>query len=134
MTYQELNTASITALVHDFYGDIRADPELFPVFNAAIGANWDPHLNRMVDFWSTIMLGTKSFQGNVYGKHMLLSGIRREHFVRWLSLFEATSNRLFCKEIAREFQITAERIANSLQYGFFGFTVTSDEGAMTYRA
>jgi len=130
MTYQELNTASITALVHDFYGELRTDPELFPVFNAVIGADWDPHLIRMVDFWSTVMLGTKRFHGNVYGKHMRLSGIRREHFVRWLSLFESTSNRLFCKEIAREFQITAERIANSLQYGFFGSTDPSGGGAI----
>lgn len=122
MTYQELNTASITALVYEFYDDVRADPELFPIFDAAIGSNWGPHLDRMVDFWSTVMLGSKSFQGNVYGKHMLLTGINKDHFVRWLSLFEATSSRLFKPELAKDFQITAQRISNSLQYGFFGST------------
>ncbi|MCP2012792.1 group III truncated hemoglobin [Duganella violaceipulchra] len=123
MTYQELNTASITALVHEFYNDVRADPDLFPIFNAAIGSNWGPHLDRMVDFWSTVMLGSKSFQGNVYGKHMLLTGINKDHFVRWLSLFEATSSRLFRPEIAKDFQITAQRISSSLQYGYFGSTL-----------
>lgn len=120
MTYLELNTNSITKLVHEFYDDVRADAELFPIFNAAIGSNWVPHLDRMVDFWSTVMLGSKSFQGNVFGKHMLLSGINPDHFVRWLALFEATASRLFSPEIAQDFHVTAQRIAASLQYGFFG--------------
>lgn len=120
MSFQTLNTASITTLIHEFYDAVRADPELFPVFGAAIGPNWAPHLERMVDFWSTIMLGTKSFQGNVFGKHMLLEGVTQDHFVRWLALFEATSSRLFAPAVAQEFQVTARRIASSLQYGFFG--------------
>src|SRR5471030_2216927 len=122
MTFQDLNTAAIATLVHEFYDDVRADPELAPVFDAAIGSNWTPHLDRMVDFWSTVMLGSKSFQGNVYGKHMLLTGISPQHFVRWLALFEANSSRLFAPEVAQEFQVTARRIAESLKYGFFGST------------
>lgn len=120
MIYHDLNTESITKLVHEFYDDVRADSELFAIFNAAIGANWEPHLDRMVDFWSTVMLDARSFQGNVYGKHMLLSGVTPEHFVRWLALFEQTSSRLFEPAIAHDFQITARRIAESLKYGFFG--------------
>ncbi len=115
-----LNAESIATLVHEFYDGVRADPELGPVFDAAIGANWDPHLARMVDFWSTVMLGSRNFQGNVYGKHMLLSGVTPDHFLRWLQMFVATTNRLFSAEDAAEFQIVARRIAASLQLGFFG--------------
>lgn len=61
-----LTQESIATLVYAFYDSVRADPELGPVFNAAID-DWEPHLARMVEFWSTTMLGTKSFQGNVYG-------------------------------------------------------------------
>lgn len=120
MPYLPLNPASIATLVNEFYDDIRKDAELSPVFNAAIGANWTPHLDRMVDFWSTVMLGSRSFQGNVFGKHMLLNGVQPEHFVRWLQLFEAATARLFGPEDAAEFQIVARRIGASLQYGFFG--------------
>jgi hemoglobin len=123
MQYQELNTASITALVHEFYDAVRAEPELGPVFNAAIGDNWGPHLARMVDFWSTVMMGTKEFQGNVFGTHMQLSGIEPQHFRRWLALFEATATRLFTPALAAEFLVVARRIAASLQYGFFGKVV-----------
>jgi hemoglobin len=120
MSHLPLNPASIATLVHEFYDGVRADPELAPVFNAAIGDHWTPHLDRMVDFWTTVMLGSRNFQGNVFGKHMLLNGVTPDHFRRWLALFEATTARLFAPIDAAEFQTVARRIAASLQYGFFG--------------
>jgi hemoglobin len=114
-----LTTESIATLVHEFYEGVRADPELGPVFEAAI-EDWEPHLARMVEFWSTTMLGTKSFQGNVYGKHMALPGVQPAHFERWVALFQATVDRLFEPAVAQEFRTVASRIAQSLQYGFFG--------------
>ncbi|MYM67203.1 globin [Pseudoduganella sp. FT55W] len=120
MSQLALNEESITTLVHEFYDGVRADPELGPVFDQAIGENWTPHLARMVDFWCTVMLKTRGFQGNVFGKHMLLNGVQPEHFQRWLKLFDAATKRLFSAEDAAEFQVVSRRIAASLQYGFFG--------------
>jgi hemoglobin len=127
MPQLELNPESIATLVHTFYDDVRADPLLAPVFNAAIGDHWDTHLGRMVDFWCTTMLKTKQFQGNVFATHMALSGIEPEHFRRWLALFEATAARLFAAPAAEEFAIVARRIAASLQFGFFGKVVVTGE-------
>ena len=124
----QLNRESIATLVHTFYDDVRADPVLAPVFNAAIGAHWETHLGRMVDFWCTTMLKTHQFHGNVFGKHMALRGVEPEHFRRWLVLFEATAERLFEAPLAAEFTLVARRIAASLQFGFFGkVVVTSAE-------
>lgn len=120
MSHLPLNPESVATLVHEFYDSVRADPELGPVFDLAIGRNWTPHLARMVDFWSTVMLGKRGFQGNVYGKHMALSGITPAHFQRWLQLFHASTTRLFAPDDAAEFETVARRIAASLQYGFFG--------------
>ncbi|MES2260055.1 MAG: group III truncated hemoglobin [Pseudomonadota bacterium] len=125
MPQQPLNTESITALVHAFYDEVRADPELSPVFSAAIGDDWTPHLARMVDFWSTVMLGQREFQGNVFGKHMQLSGVEPQHFRRWLALFESSAGRMFAPDVAEEFLTVARRIAASLQYGFFGKVVVA---------
>jgi len=125
MPHLELNPDSIATLVHEFYDGVRADPVLAPVFNAAIGEHWEPHLMRMVDFWSTVMLGQRGFQGNVFGKHMVLDGVTPDHFKRWLTMFEATATRLFEPAIADEFITTARRIASSLQYGFFGQVLVS---------
>jgi hemoglobin len=120
MTPLPLDRASISTLVHEFYADVRADPVLGPVFDKAIGERWDPHLARMVEFWSTVMLGSHDFQGNVFGKHMALCGIEPDHFRRWLALFQASATRLFAPAQANEFLTVAGRIAASLQYGYFG--------------
>ena len=114
-----INTESITQLVEEFYTAIRQDAILGPVFENLIQDNWAQHLDRMVAFWSTVMLGNKNFQGNVYGKHMALTGIEPEHFARWLYHFEQTTERLFQVEQATQFNLVAHRIGNSLQLGFF---------------
>ena len=118
--YYELNRNSIKLLVRDFYADIRRDGVLQPVFDGAIGGNWEVHLERMVDFWCSVMLSSGEFKGNVYGKHMQLQGIEAEHFRRWLGLFEAHARRMFAPETAEAFLAAARRIAASLQYGYFG--------------
>lgn len=120
MSQLPLTPESIATLVHEFYDEVRADPVLHAVFDAAIGDDWAPHLDRMVDFWCTVMLGSRNFQGNVFGKHMQLNGVTPEHFLRWLTLFEASATRLFNPADATEFKTVARRIAASLQYGFFG--------------
>lgn len=118
--YHELNRQSISTLVNEFYADIRRDSVLQPVFDGAIGANWEVHLARMVDFWCSVMLSSAEFKGNVYGKHMALQGIEAEHFRRWLGLFEGHARSLFEPDIAEAFLAAARRIAASLQYGYFG--------------
>jgi hemoglobin len=123
MPFLPLDRSSIQALVHQFYDDVRADPVLGPVFDNAMGDRWDTHLARMVEFWSKIMLGTHDFQGNVFGIHMALQGVEPDHFRRWLSMFFAATGRLFAPQVAHEFQLVAQRIAASLQYGFFGKVV-----------
>jgi hemoglobin len=126
MSALPLDRSSIRTLVHQFYDDVRADPVLGPVFDGAIGDRWDAHLARMVEFWSTVMLGTHDFQGNVFGTHMALGGVEPEHFRRWLGMFFATTDRLFAPAVAQEFQVVGQRIASSLQYGYFGKVVVPD--------
>jgi hemoglobin len=129
MTSLTLDRDAIAALVHTFYDDVHADPVLGPVFIDALGGGWDAHLARMVEFWSTVMLGSREFQGNVFGKHMALSGIEPDHFRRWLALFQATTTRLFAPDVANEFVLVAGRIAASLQYGYFGKVVVPPPAA-----
>lgn len=118
--YAELNRDVIAQLVHEFYDNVRDDPQLHIIFEAAIGDDWAPHLARMVEFWSTVMLSTHEFRGNVFGTHMELDGVVPDHFKRWLALFETTARRLFVPELADDFMLVARRIAASLQYGYFG--------------
>ena len=46
----------IRQLVDAFYVKVQADPELGPIFARAIPGDWQPHLNKMYAFWSSVML------------------------------------------------------------------------------
>lgn len=113
-------TENLTELVHSFYADVRADALLGPVFEEALRDRWEPHLGRMVDFWSTVALGSKSFSGNVFSKHMALQGVTPAHFTAWVRLWGQHTDRLFEPDVARELQITAHGIARNLFQGYFG--------------
>lgn len=120
MKYQGITRESVRDLVVQFYARVREDELLGPVFYQALGEDWGPHLDRLTEFWSTLVLGMRGFKGNVYGTHMALFDIQPEHFERWLGLFEHTAGELFEADDAARFIKMAHQIAASLQIGFFG--------------
>jgi hemoglobin len=105
--------------VDRFYTKVRADAELGPIFEHAIGQNWDAHLAVMRDFWSSIMLTSGRYKGNPVKVHQKIEGIRPELFSRWLELFAETCAELFDDSTARAFQDKAVRIAASLKLALF---------------
>lgn len=113
-----VDEAMITRLVHGFYDGIRADPVLGPIFAARV-TDWTPHLARMVDFWSSVMLMTGRYHGQPMVKHAPLP-VDAQHFDRWLALFEATARRLCPEPAAELFIAKAQRIAESLELGIAG--------------
>lgn len=123
---------TITQLVHDFYGDVRRDPLLGPVFDKALDGRWDAHLQRLVDFWSTVALGTRSFKGDVFAKHMALEGVTPAHFAAWVGLWQRHTNDLFVPGVAQDLQVAAHGIARNLFRGYFSsdpaFASPRDDG------
>ena len=57
----------IEDLVTTFYARIRKHPELGPIFERVIGADWTPHLKTMCDFWSSVMNTTGRYKGRPVG-------------------------------------------------------------------
>ena len=92
-------------------------PELGPIFNTVIGDNWDTHMQTMVKFWSSVMLSSGVYKGTPMPKHVVLKDITEAHFDVWLRLFGATTTELFTPDIAQEFVVRAERIAESFKLG-----------------
>ena len=120
MESSAITPSMIVQLVDTFYARVREDAVLGPVFEARLHGKWQEHMPRMYAFWTKVLLDTGEFQGNVFGTHMALSGIGREHFVRWLTLFRMTATEVFGAGHADEAILVADRIASSLQLGFFG--------------
>lgn len=108
----------IERLVRGFYAKVRADAVLAPIFDARIG-DWEPHLERMCAFWSSVALMSGRYHGTPMVKHMPLP-VDADHFDRWLALFEETAREVCPPPAATHFVELARRIAASLELGIAG--------------
>jgi hemoglobin len=103
---------NIEVLVRLFYDNVNADPLLAPVF---AHVDWVKHLPIMYDFWTSMLLGDMSYQGNPFQKHIGLP-ITAEHFSQWLKLFKATVDDNFSGPKAEEIKTRANSIAGIFQH------------------
>jgi hemoglobin len=117
--HPDISEDMIHGLVHAFYAKVRADAALGPIFARAIGEDWGPHLAKMCDFWSSVMLTSGRYKGNPMTAHLRQKAIRPAHFERWLALFGETAREIAPPEIAALFCARADNIARSLQLGMF---------------
>jgi len=108
----------IERLVRAFYVKVRADAVLGPVFEAKI-RDWEPHLQQMFAFWSSVALMTGRYHGTPMVKHIRLP-VDAGHFDRWLALFEQTAHEVCPPEAVAHFVERAQRIAASLELGVAG--------------
>jgi hemoglobin len=116
---EQVTEDDIRQLVGRFYVKIRSDPELAPIFLPVIPGDWQPHLNKMYAFWSSVMLTSGRYKGNPVAKHIAVEGIKFELFERWLTLFDETCGELFDERLAAEFRVKAARIAENLKLALF---------------
>ena len=108
----------IGRLVDAFYGKVRADAELGPVFDRAI-SDWGPHLETMRKFWSSVMLTSGRYKGNPVAVHHRVQGIELKLFDRWLALFDETCREMFDDNLTAAINEKAQRIAESLKLALF---------------
>ncbi|RAK68465.1 group III truncated hemoglobin [Phenylobacterium kunshanense] len=111
-----VDEAMIRTLVHTFYGRVRQDAVLGPIFNAAIH-DWDEHLAKLCDFWSSVTLMTGRFKGSPMAAHARNPQIRDEHFPIWLALFEKTARDVCPPKAADLFVERSRMIGRSLSLG-----------------
>lgn len=89
----------IKILVDDFYGRVREDDLLAPIFNFRLSTYWQPHLEKMYSFWNAALFGVKGYNGNPFMKHVTME-LGPEHYERWLSMFNDTLDTHFEGPIA----------------------------------
>lgn len=111
-----LDEAMVHAVVHGFYDRIRADELLSPVFYSFIPPEaWPAHLEKMCDFWSSVLLRTSRYDGRPLPPHLAIPGLGEKHFRRWLTLFRTTVREVCPPEVAALFMDRALRIAHSFR-------------------
>ena len=114
-----VDRASIGALVRAFYSRLRENQRLGPIFAREITGDWEPHLEKMTDFWCSVILKTGDYQGRPVPAHLKLKDVTEADFDIWLAMFSQTAAELFGPEIAAVFVDRAERIATSLKLAMF---------------
>lgn len=115
MAQTGIDEAMIRRLVRTFYGRVRKDPLLAPIFAAKV-ENWDAHFEKLDAFWSSVALMTGRYHGRPMQVHMDLP-VDGAHFDRWLALFEATAAEVCPPIAAGHFIERARRIADSFEMG-----------------
>ena len=105
----------IERLIRAFYQRVQQDSLIGPVFAERI-TDWEPHLQQMFAFWSSVALMSGRYHGQPMQKHLPLP-IDARHFDRWLALFEETARELTPPAAADHFVTAARRIGESLELG-----------------
>jgi hemoglobin len=102
----------IIELIDRFYDKVKIDELLGPVF---AHLDWPKHMPTMYNFWSSMILGDMTYQGNPLQKHLHLA-IDSKHFARWLGLFCKTVDDLYEGPGATEIKDRARSIAGVFQH------------------
>ena len=112
MSKDILNREDIELLVNSFYDKVKQDSLLAPVFSHV---DWPNHLPIMYNFWSSMLFGDQTYNGNPFQKHIHLK-IDVSHFNRWLELFNSTVENHFVGMKADEVKSRAQSIAGVWQH------------------
>lgn len=104
----------IAQMVNTFYGRVREDPRLGPLFDDVAQVHWPSHLDKLTNFWSRILIGEAGYAGNPMRAHVnvhVRSEFDHDHFRRWLTLFHHTIDNGWAGPLAEHAKMMGRRVA-----------------------
>jgi hemoglobin len=114
-----VSEAELGMLIPRFYARVREDALIGPVFDDAV-VDWDRHLDKLIAFWSSVMLTSGRYKGNPVAAHLKhLPAITPPMFDRWLSLWAEVTGEALPPAAAAALQEKAARIAESLKLALY---------------
>ena len=113
-----INEEDIRKLVDAFYNKVKFNAHLNPIFTDVAKVEWEHHLPKMYNFWTTVLLGKPVYKGNPMSKHVDINfrvKLTPDLFNEWLTLFYQTVDELYVGTIADEAKIRAKNIAEMMR-------------------
>lgn len=113
-TEQEVHT-----LVKHFYDKALADEVIAYIFKDHMESELEEHIPVISDFWSSVLLGTQKYKGNVMLAHISLNNkvdLKEAHFDQWLKLWMESCNELFEGEKVEEAKKRAVMMKNLMLF------------------
>lgn len=115
----QLTEEQMERLIPAFYARVCDDALIGPVFNSAV-SDWKRHLEKLVAFWSSVMLTSGRYKGNPVAAHLKhLPIITPPMFDRWLKLWTEITEEMLPSAAAAALQGKAARIAESLKLSMY---------------
>jgi len=118
MLENEITRKNIEKMVFIFYRKVLKDDIVGPFFIAKLGDDmnndyWKPHLEILINFWSSMTLGEATYSGNPFAPHTQLGELKRETFEQWLKLFFQTLDEVYAPHIGDAFKERSMAIAGN---------------------
>ena len=113
-----VNREHIATMVIRFYTKVLKDETVGPFFIAKLGDDlesdyWKPHIDLLINFWSSMILQDESYYGNPMRPHFSIGELNHGVFKQWLKIFFETVDEVFVPKIGAEFKERSEMIAGN---------------------
>lgn len=95
----------IEFLVEEFYTTLQVDETIGYIFTDVVQLDLEQHLPKIIRFWETILLGKKTYHGNVMRTHINLNAkeqLTEVHFNQWIQIWKTTIDTHFQGKKANE--------------------------------
>ncbi|WP_171026521.1 group III truncated hemoglobin [Mesorhizobium comanense] len=114
-----ISDEQIRQLVDSFYDEIRADADLEPIFERVVAGDWETHLAKMYDFWSSAMLTTGPCKASFAAVRKHMGGLEADLLDRCLALFGDSCDEVLDSETAGLCWLKAAHLVESLKLTLF---------------
>jgi hemoglobin len=115
---ETINREHLETMVLRFYRKVLKDDVVGPFFIAKLGDDmqseyWKPHIDLLVNFWSSMILQDASYHGNPMRPHLSIGELNHNVFKQWLKLFFETVDEVFVPRVGAEIKERSEMIAGN---------------------
>jgi len=119
--FTEFTPENLRIFLSAFYDRVKTDDLIGPIFLDRLGTeedDWAPHMDRVVAFWSSVLLKTGEYHGKLVMVHNAMPNLSMDHFRRWMQIFMATAPEYYAVSPTCDLMIKAQTMMRTLHTSY----------------